>query len=1037
MFETGLLQIFALGDLRILVDGEKVRGLRSRKALAILIYLAATGESQAREVLAGLFWSESSQAQAMSNLRDALSSLRKHLTPFINIDRYSVSLNQEANCWFDVSELELVIANMRRDQEHMDVKTVEDLEIVLGYYQRDFLEGFYIRGARGFEEWQVIVRERIRMEALNAFFELTNFYCNAGNFKKGISFARRALEIEPLMEEGHQQLIRLLDYSGRSSEALIQYEKCREILSDELSVEPSDETKKLLAYLLEGEKIPGLPVSQFMHNLSLPLPELIGREEDLSQIGLHMKDPNCRLLTLTGVGGIGKTSLGCHAAAAALDTFPDGVWLVELAAFNETDLLPDHIAAVFGVSAQEDKVGRGITGILVDFLKDKNLLLVLDNCEHLIEPCAFFVKVIINGCPQVKILITSRETVGIPREQIYQVFPLAIPPESIKSQDIHEYAAIRLFVERATGNRPRFGITTENMEVLADICRQLDGIPLAIELAAARVKVLSLNQIAERLLDRFQILTGGPRTALPRHQTLQATMDWSYNFLSKGEQAMLRRLSIFSGGWTIQGAEEVACFGEVAKPQVLDTLTHLVDKSLVSVEDKGEVMRYGILETVRQYGVIKLSEENETDKTRQRHAHFYAQQAEKADEGLRDHRQHNSMGQLDTEHDNLRSALGWSIDHNEANLAFRLVGALGWYWFMRGHWKESRRWLAKVLELKSDGNQGYRAKAICRAGGLELIRGNLVGSVERIEEAEAICRDSEDKEGLAWCLNLLGQGRTWKRADFKLAGPLLAESIDLFQSLENDWGAAWSLRYLGQVFELQGEYERGQAMMKEGFHSFEEIGDMWNAAHSAYLLGTSAFRHGDFKVAKMTYEICLEKCELVEDRVMEAHALRGLAQLALKLDDNPRAELMLYNALEALQKIGDDNCIAVAKRDLAELKQRQGDFGQSAELLHQSLQTYVKLGYEDGQIWVIERFAALAVYMELGVRAARLLAVGGGHLGDGAVQLSPTFKEEHGELVSAAQKLIGKQAYEKYFSEGATMSLQEAVEYALEGQLTD
>jgi non-specific serine/threonine protein kinase len=275
-------------------------------------------------------------------------------------------------------------------------------------------------------------------------------------------------------------------------------------------------------------------------------------------------------LTLIGVGGIGKTRLGLHASAAAVEHYPDGVWLVELAALNEEEILPDEIAAVFGVSAQEARSGIGVKDVLIDYLKDKTLILVLDNCEHLIEACASFADGLLNGCPNVKILATSREAFGIYEERIFQVSPLSLPPQDSPMIGVEIYPAIQLFLIRAASAQPGFQLTEDNSSILAKICWQLEGIPLAIELAAAKVRFISLDQIERRLEDRFRLLTGGPRTALPRHQTLEATMDWSYSLLPQLERSLLRRLSIFSGGWTLNAAEEVVSFGEVAQKEVLD-----------------------------------------------------------------------------------------------------------------------------------------------------------------------------------------------------------------------------------------------------------------------------------------------------------------------------------------------------------------------------------------------------------------------------------------------------------------------------------
>jgi len=770
------------------------------------------------------------------------------------------------------------------------------------------------------------------------------------------------------------------------------------------------------------------------NNLPILQTSFLGRETELNEICELFGEPNCRLLTLVGPGGIGKTRLVLTTAAESIDEFSHGVWLVELAAITEAEILPDQIASVFGVTAQEARGGRGVTDVLVDYFKDKTLLLVLDNCEHLIEACASFAEVMLQRCPKVKLLATSREDFGIPGEWTYRVSPLALPPDETPLPDLEMYPAIQLFLERARVARPRFGLTEDNGAVLAEICRTLDGIPLAIELAAARVRVISLEQISERLQDRFYLLAGGPRTALPRHQTLQATMDWSYNLLSEPERALLRRLSVFTGGWTLEAAEEVASFGEVTRQQVLDLLTLLVDKSLVGVEERGNIMRYGMLETVRQYGVNKLSEQGEVEETQRRYATFFIQLAEGADEGLRDARQLDSLELLDTEHDNIRSALGWSLDSREMDLAFRLVGAMGWFWFMRGHWVDARRWLTKVLDLGAGGSPPLRAKAICRAGGLELIRGNLIGTVELVEGALDIFRRESDDSGIAWCLNLLGQARTFRQEDIENANadPFLIRSAEIFSTLEDDWGVSWSNRYLGQVAEFRGDLNQSYELQKQALHGFEVVGDIWNVAHSFFLLGASASRHRDLEVAKWAFEESLEKCGMVEDKVMEAHALKGLAHLALYRNDLIQAEELFQVALEALQKIGDEGCVAGANKDLAEVMRRQGDFLQAKELLSQSLHSFENLGFEENIVWVVERFAALAHSMGNGERAARLLAVSDTYLGEGVFPLSPTFRDEHKQLVTSTRKLLGDQVYERLYAEGAAMDLQEAVVYALE-----
>ena len=351
---------------------------------------------------------------------------------------------------------------------------------------------------------------------------------------------------------------------------------------------------------------------------------------------------------------------------------------------------------------------------------------------------------------------------------------------------------------------------------------------------------------------------------------------------------------------------------------------------------------------------------------------------------------------------------------------------------MRGYWKESSIWLTQSLELTTDFDPILRAKAICRAGGLQLIRGKLAGTTELVEEALVTCRENDDSEGTAWCLNLLGQGGTWGFKDYEEAAARLSESIDQFESLNNVWGVAWSLRYRGQINELQGDFERGILQQKDAIHRFEEIGDLWNSAHSLYLMGGSMYKHGDFEGAKWAYEQSLVKCEFVEDKVMEAHALRGLAQLAMQRNDLEQAEKISRNALEDLQKIGDENCSAGAMKDLGEIARRQGDFEEAASFLSQSLLSFNKLGNERPIALTLQQIAALTESSGREDTTTRLLAAVDAHISEDAWQSFPIFKVEHEKLVSSTRKQLGNQTFEQLWAEGAEMSLEQAVAYAIE-----
>jgi non-specific serine/threonine protein kinase len=810
------------------------------------------------------------------------------------------------------------------------------------------------------------------------------------------------------------------DPDGRPSSA----RELRQILE---SRESRQVQKTARGYSIQESIIKTIPT----HNLSLQPNTFIGREKELARIGELLGNPNIRLVTLVGIGGIGKTRLATQTAFEVLEGYPDGVWMVELASLNEADLLPQQIASVLGVSAQEAQEGHNETDVLVEYLRNKNLLLVIDNCEHLIEACAEFTEKLLKGCPNVKLLATSREDIRISGETVFHVSPMDLPPEDTPDEILEAYEAIHLFVERATAVRHRFKLTQENREAILQICQRLDGIPLAIELAAARIKVISPEQIASRLEDRFQLLSAGSRTALPRHQTLKATMDWSYNLLSEIERALFRQLAVFSGGWTLEAAEEITELGIEPKGKILDLLSQLVDKSLVLVEDQGDRVRYGMLETVRQYGKVKLIKTGEIEEIRNRHTIYFMNLAERTDIGLRDLRQVESIEQLENEHDNLRGALRKSIENCDADSAFRLVGALGWFWFMRGYWKESWSWLTQCLEINANSDPLLRAKAIIRAGGLQIIRGNLTGTTELVEEALEVCREHKDSEGIAWCLNLLGQVGTWGHIDAEEAASLLSESIRVFSKSENEWGLAWSNRYLGQICELQGNYEQSIELQTDGLNRFEEIGDIWNSAHSLYLMGGTMLQHGDFEEAESAYEASLAKCEIVEDKVMAAHAMRGLASLAIKRDSLEQAKFLSQNAFEALKMIGDEHCSAVSLKDLGEIARRQGEYEKSLNYLRESLVKFKKLGNDRPIAVNLERFAALASSMGQDSKSIYLLAAVESNLGEQIFSFQ-NLREEHERLVKKNKNSLGQKAFNQFWSTGTEMSLEEAVTFALE-----
>ncbi len=446
----------------------------------------------------------------------------------------------------------------------------------------------------------------------------------------------------------------------------------------------------------------------FHHNLPMQLTSFVGRERELEEVKRLLS--NTRLLTLTGPGGTGKTRLALHIAAemVALKQFANGVWLVDFAPLADPTLVTQTIASTLGVREQPR---RTILDALTDYVRAKNTLLILDNCEHLIQACAQLADSLLRAAPRLKILVTSREALGIASETVYRVPSLPLP----ESQQLHDLDVleqndcVHLFIDRAMLAYPSFRLKERNASAVTDICRRLDGIPLAIELAAARTRVFPPEEIAARLDDRFKLLTGGSRTALERHQTLFALIEWSHNLLSEPERVLLRRLSVFAGGCSFQAAEAVC--GDGLNDDMLDLLTHLVDKSLVAVEAETEAARYRLPETIRQYARDKLYEAGEAENIRDHHFDFFLRFAETAEPKLRSAEQIEWLARVDTEHDNLRNALAWSLESGKSESALRLAGALGYFWELRGV-GEGYKWLNDALALAerepSETSGGWR-----------------------------------------------------------------------------------------------------------------------------------------------------------------------------------------------------------------------------------------------------------------------------------------------------------------------------------------
>jgi predicted ATPase/DNA-binding SARP family transcriptional activator len=586
------------------------------------------------------------------------------------------------------------------------------------------------------------------------------------------------------------------------------------------------------------------------NNLPLQLTSFVGREREMAEVEGLLVD-GTRLLTLSGPGGSGKTRLALAVAADLVDSFEDGVWLVELASLSDPDLVPQAVASTLSMREAQD---RPLIETLSNQLRSKRMLLILDNCEHLVEGCAALADALLRACPTLQILATSREALGVSGESAWLVPPLVLPDPGQEPpiEDLARYEAIRLFIERARAAASTFELTEQNAPAVVRLCRRLDGMPLAIELAAARVRVLSVEQISSRLEDSFGLLTGGSRTTIPHQRTLRATIDWSHELLSDEEQVLFRRLSVFAGGFTLEAAEEV-CAGEgIEREEVLDLLSHLVDKSLVLVGERGGEARYRLLETVRQYGREKLDESGEEPAIRRHHADFFLRLAEQVEPKINSKDRDLWLERLEVEHDNFRAALAWSREDAEGETSLRLAGALCWFWYHREYWSEWRGWLDATLATQESAGRpartAARAKALSGGGFLAWMQGDHAVARSQLEESVTIWREVGDKQGLTQALRFLS-GSFESQGDYAVARPLAEESVKLFWEGEDKFGLGITLSRLGITALAQGDYAAARAALEEGVAICREIEDDWALALALRNLGIGAFRQEDYERA--------------------------------------------------------------------------------------------------------------------------------------------------------------------------------------------
>lgn len=635
------------------------------------------------------------------------------------------------------------------------------------------------------------------------------------------------------------------------------------------------------------------------HNLPMQLTSFIGREREIAEVERLLSEN--RLVTLTGAGGGGKTRLALQVGAEVIDRYRNGVWLVELASLAEPSLVPQTAVKALGL---RPRPGEDAREALVAHCATRRLLLVLDNCEHLIEACARLAEDLLVSCPDVGLLATSRETLGVPGEMVWSVPPFSLPEERTTAREGIRYEGVKLFVDRASHAQPRFDLTDENVGAVVRLCRRLDGVPLAIELAAARVRFLPVEEIEDRLVDRFGLLKGGARTVLERHQTLRAAIDWSFELLDASEKVLFRRLAVFAGGWTVESAEKVVAGappegGDTLEPaSVLPMLCTLVEKSLVLAEETKGTARYRFLETLREYAWDRLDEAAESAWARRRHRDFFLTLAEVADPQLVRVDKAIWLDRLEVEHDNFRAALEWTLNREEdVDLGLRLAAALHRFWLWHGYLADGIEWLERAVAGSEDGRPELRSAALTALGLLARMRGDRGRSRDAGQRSLEIARRADDWPGVARALTICALAAQ-DDGDYDRATRLNEEALALGREVADPSIVAVALNSLGETARLEGDFERARTMYRQ---VLAETGDVANDEIAYFNLGQVAVELGEAEAAQESYRRSMQLGTSTNNRWILSYALIGMGQALVESD--PVRAVQLMGAGEALRKV--------------------------------------------------------------------------------------------------------------------------------------
>ena len=911
------LSISLLGPFQVTLDGRPVSSFTTDKARALLAFLTVEADRpHSRDALAGLLWPEQPQRKARQNLRQALSYLRQALDdrddgdsvvePFLRVSREAVQFNLESDHWLDVvafqTSIEAATAHRHRRLETCPF-CADDLKKAVEIYRGEFLAHFFVDDSAVFEEWSLLKREWLHRHAVDALFHLANFDERRGDYDQARQYAWRQVALEPWREEAHRQLMRLLALDGQRSASLVQFERCRRALADELGVEPTDETVALFEQIRAG--LPLQP-STAVHNLPSSLTPFVGREKELAYLADRLVSPDCRLLTLVGPGGIGKTRLALRSALDQVGSFAHGVYFVPLASVRSSEHIVSAIADALGFSFS----GRAdIQQQLLDYLREKEMLLVLDNLEHLLDGVPFLASML-RRAPSIVLLATSRERLNLQEEWVCQVEGLAVP-EDENADEIEGCHAIELFLQSARRARGDFALSEHETADVVRICQLVEGMPLAIELAAVWVAVRSCREIAREIEHNLDLLTTRLRNVPERHRSIWAAFEYSWELLTEAERGLLRRLSVFRSGFGQEAAVAVAGASPI-------TLLALLDKSLVRRVSTG---RYDTHLLLRQYASEKLrTNPEEYQQTHLQHARYFATFLAEQEERLSSVEQKTALGEIALEIENVRQAWRLAVSRREVRQVEQSLESLYQFHRVRCRFQEGVELFAEAIEAwgEEGASMTVLGKTLARQGALYYRLGRYQPARAALEKSlgmfESLGNPSEHIFGLVTLGDVFRSQGIYDKAE-----RVAQESLALSKQTEDPSGVARSLFLLGMVRYRTGDIDQAEELFEASLEIGRDSTNQRLITAALNSLGDVACHRGDFVRARGIFEECLALSRELDDQYNVAIHLNNMGTVVHCLDERSEAQGYYRESLKICREIGDRNGQAVALSNLGEV----------------------------------------------------------------------------------------------------------------------